>query len=164
MIKKISLILAILFFMVLPAQAAWTITATVSASSAHYIKFKVVCTSDGDELTATDLVAEFEEQTSARLVRGLTAMLLKVIPGTDDVIPDTTINITLTDEEETELWSDTGISKDAATWHNLSEDIKGYLPILDKLYLAINDIGDEGDQVTLYFICCFDPIPASEWS
>jgi hypothetical protein len=153
MLKKISLMLAFLFLLAIPAHAAWTITTTVSANSAHYIKFKVVCTSDGDALTATDLVAEFEEQTSARLVRGLTAMLLKVVPGTGAVIPGTTINITLTDEEEDALWADTGISKDAATWHSLADDINAYPMILDKLYLAINDIGDEGVQVTLYFHC-----------
>jgi len=149
--KKISLIIVILCFMVLPAHAAWTVATTVTANAAHYIKFKVVCTSDGDALAATDLHAEFAEQVSSRFVQGLTVLLLKVVPGTDTVIPNTTINITLTDEEGDELWSDTGISKDAATWHNLAKDI--YLPILDKFYLAMNDIGDDGDQVTLYFCC-----------
>jgi len=154
MLRKISLIFAILFFIAAPyAHAAWTIVTTVSASGGHYIKFKVVCTSDGSALTATDLVAEFEEQTSVKLVRGLTAMLLKVVPGTTTVIPNTTIDITLTDEESSELWSDTGISKDEATWHSLADDINAYPPILDKLYLAINDIGDSGDQVTFYFHC-----------
>jgi len=51
------------------------------------------------------------------------------------------------------MWSDTGISKDAITWHSLSDDINMYLPILDKFYLTVNDIGDAGDQVTLYFHC-----------
>lgn len=151
--KKISLIIAILFFMAAPAWGAWTITTTVSANAAHYIKFKVVCTSDGSALTATDLHAEFLEQISKKYVQGLTAMLLKVSPGTSTVIPNTTINIAFTDEESDELWSDTGISKDAVTWHSLAEDIGIYLPILDKFYLAINDIGDSGDQVTLYFHC-----------
>jgi len=143
---------------------AWTITTTVTASSVNYIKFKVLCVSDGDALTATDLVAEFEEQVSSKFVQGLTAILLKVVPGTGDAKPTTTINITLTDEESHTLWAETGISQNAASWHNLSGDIKAYPPILDKFYLAINDIGDEDDTVTLYFICSMIPIPASQWS
>jgi len=159
--KKISfLIFAILFFIALPMQvyAEWTIDTTVSANSAHWIKFKVVCTSDGDSLTATDLVAEFEEQVSSKFVQGLTAIWLRVIPGTGDEIPNTTINITLTDEEEETLWSETGISKDASTTHLLYTSTNGdsigmWPPILDKFYLTINDIGDEDDTVTLYFHC-----------
>ena len=79
-------------------------------------------------------------------------MLLKVSPGTGAVIPNTTIDITLADEEGDTIWSDTAISKDAVTWHTLSSTIGAYPPITGKLYLALNDIGDSGDQVTLYFI------------
>jgi len=161
MLKKISLIFAILFFMALPVHAAWDIDTEVSATSAHWIKFKVVCTSDGDALTATDLVAEFEEQISKKYVQGLSAIWLRVVPGTEDVIPNTTINITLTDEEEETLWSETSISKDGSTEHLLytsenGDSIGMWPPILDKFYLAINDIGDEDDQVTLIFHCWFE--------
>ena len=88
-----------------------------------------------------------------RLGQGETLMLMKVSPGTGSVIPNTTINITLTDNEGDAVWADTGISKDAISWHDMSEDIAAYIPVLGKLYLTLNDIGDSGDQVTLYFIC-----------
>jgi hypothetical protein len=77
---------------------------------------------------------------------------MKVSPGTGGVIPDTTINITLSDDEQDALYTKTAISKDAISWHSLNDDIGIYIPVMGALYLTINDIGTSGDQVTLYFI------------
>ncbi len=128
---------------------SWTLAVTKVSKTRHYLKWKVVCTSDGSSLAATDLVALMPSDL-ARQEQAL--MKLKVVPGTTTVAPDTTIDITLTDDEGDTLWADTTISNVANSWHTLSADIAIYLPIFSKLNLAINDIGDVGDQVTLYFI------------
>lgn len=128
---------------------AWTLAVSKVSQTRHYLKWKVVCTSDGGALSATDLVALMPADLS-RQEQAL--MKMKVVPGTGGVAPDTTIDITLTDDEGNSLWADTDISKDSATWHTLSADIGIHLPVFSKLYLAVNDIGTTGDQVTLYFI------------
>lgn len=136
-----------------PSWAAWTITPSIVTKAGHYLKWKVVLTSDNSALSATDILSS--TYMSARMLRdiqGETLMTLKVSPGTGGVIPDTTINITLSDDESDALWTKTGISKDAISWHDLSADIKMYIPVTGKLYLTINDIGGSGDQVTLYFL------------
>ena len=128
---------------------SWTLAVTKVNKTRHYLKWKVVCTSDGDALPATDLIALMPADLS-RQEQAL--MKMKVVPGTAGVAPKATINITLTDDEGDTLWADTAISNVANSWHTLSSDIAIYLPIFSKLNLAINDIGDVGDQVTLYFI------------
>ena len=151
--RILSIIMGFLLVIVLtvPAWATWTITPSTVSQAGHYIKWKVVLTSDGAALSATDLIALMPARLK-RDVQGETLMLMKVSPGTGGVIPDTTLNITLTDDEGDTIWADTGISKDAVTWHDLSADVDAYIPVLGLLYLAINDIGGSGDQVTLYFI------------
>ena len=149
--KKLIIIFFIL--LVLPAQAlaTWTLAPSLVSEAGHYVKWKVVCTSDGSALSATDILSEMGERLLER-VQGQTAMLMKVEPGAGGVIPDTTINVTLTDAEDDTLWSDTGISKDTVSWHLLSADISAYPPVLSEFNLTLNDIGGSGDQVTLYFI------------
>lgn len=137
--------------LVVPAWATWTITPSIVSQAGHYLKWKVVLTSDGSALSATDLLA----QMSARMVRqlqGETLMSMKVSPGTGGVIPNTTINVTLSDDEQDALFTMTGASKDAISWHDLSNSINMYPPVTGLLYLTVNDVGDSGDQVTLYFI------------
>lgn len=130
----------------------WTLAVTRVAQARHYLKWKVVCTSDGSALSATDLVA-LAHTAKINSLQGSSLMAMKVSPGTGGVIPDTTINVTLTDEEDDAVFTMTGASKDAISWHDLSTDIGMYPTVFDKLSLAINDIGASGDQVTLYFIC-----------
>ena len=103
-------------------------------------------------MSATDLVA-LAHTAKINSLQGSSLMAMKVSPGTGGVIPDTTINVTLTDEEDDAVFTMTGASKDAISWHDLSTDIGMYPTVFDKLSLAINDIGASGDQVTLYFIC-----------
>ena len=152
--KKIILtVVLVLSLLILasPAWATWTLVVSGVTDAGHYMKWKVVCTSDGAALSATNMFG-VTGANHLRLGQGETLMLMKVSPGTGSVIPNTTINITLTDNEGDAVWADTGISKDAISWHDMSEDIAAYIPVLGKLYLTLNDIGDSGDQVTLYFI------------
>jgi len=128
---------------------AWDLVVTREYKTNHYMKWKVVCTSDGAALTATDLVALMPEQLKNQ---PQLLMLMKVSPGTGGVVPDNTFTITLTDEEGDELWSKAAISNVAVSWHSMSEDIGAYIPLFSELNLAFDDIGTSGDQVTLYFI------------
>lgn len=130
--------------------AAWDLKISQVSEIGHYFKWKVVCTSDGGALTATDLVPLMGG--IRQKVQGQTLMLMKVSPGTGSVIPNTTIDIILSDAETDALFTETTISKDAISWHDMSADINAFIPVMGGLYLTLNDIGDAGDQVTLYFI------------
>jgi hypothetical protein len=135
------------------ALATWTLTQSMVSRTSHYILWKVLCTSDGNSLTATDIVAEMSDNMK-RFVTNSTLMVMKISPGTDSVIPNTTIDIILSDAQGTAIFTHTTYSKDAETTGILlSEDYGAYPPVLEKLYLTLNDIGDSGDQVTLYFLC-----------
>ena len=133
---------------------SWTLTPSLVAKAGHYLKWKVVCTSDGDALSAIDLLAVAAMPARLKkLIQGSTLMVMKVSPGTGGVIPGTTINVTLADDEGATIFTHDAYSKDADTnGISLSEDFNAYPPVFDKLYLAINDIGNSGVQVTLYFV------------
>jgi hypothetical protein len=133
------------------AMAAWTLSVAEVVQAEHYIKWSVTCTSDGNALSATDLVALMPRQVFNK-VQGETLMAMKISPGSGGVAPDTTINVTLSDDEGDALYTTTGNSYTAISWHDLSDDISIFLPIFGVFNLAINDIGTSGDQVTLYFI------------
>lgn len=150
-----TIILTMCFAMLLPisvnAMDGDDLAITEIDRAGRYIKWQIVCTSDGSALSATDVIGEMSSKL-ARLVRGSALMKMKVVPGTGGVIPNTTIDITLTDDEDDELWSDTTITQNSNTWHTLSADISIYPPVFDELKLALNDFGDVGDTVTLIFI------------
>lgn len=129
--------------------AAWTYPMSTVRKTDNYIYFSVTFTSDGTDPAAIDILSAANNN----LIKGTSLRLMLVDPGTTTVAPDTTIDITITDQNGYELWSDTGISNTEDSWHQMWEDIGDYLPILDKLYIDFNDIGSDGDQVTLYFIC-----------
>ena len=152
-LTSIILGMVLVFVMATSAMAAWTVTPSKVSEAGHYIKWKVVCTSDGSAYSAADILALSDMPTRLlRKIQGETLMKMKVSPGTGGVIPDTTINIILSDDEQDALYTKTGISKDAISWHDLNDDIGIFIPVMGKLYLTFNDIGSSGDQVTLYFI------------
>jgi hypothetical protein len=131
--------------------AAWTLTPSSVSRAGHYMLWKVVCTSNGSALTATDLVALMPEQLK-RQAQGSTQMVMKVSPGTVAVAPDTTIDVTLSDAQGTAIFVHTGYSNTAdTTGISLAEDYGAYPTIYGAFYLTLNDIGTAGDQVTLYF-------------
>lgn len=152
--KKRLLLAAVVFFlMVSQAFATWTLTPSIVSRSGHYLLWKVVCTSDGSSLAATDLVAQMPADLK-KYAMGTTLMIMKVSPGLVGVAPDTTIDVTLSDAQGTAFFVHTGYSNTAdTTGISMAEDYNAYPAIYGKLYLTLNDIGTAGDQVTLYFEC-----------
>lgn len=145
----IGVILYVLLWTTL-SFGAWTLTPSIVTESKHYLVWRIVCTSDGNALTATDIVQYMDSTVKARL-QGLTNMIMTVVPGTGSVAPNGTINVTWSDRLGISVFAGTGYSNSAnTTGINLSTDYKQYLVIYDKFFLTINDIGDSGDQVTLY--------------
>lgn len=152
--KRLFITMALLLCVaVMPstALATWTVSVAEVAQAEHYFKWSVTLTSDGSAMSATDLVAEMPRNVKNK-VQGETLMAMKISPGSSTVAPDTTINITLSDDEGDALYTTTGNSYTAISWHDLSDDISIFLPIFGTFNVAVNDIGTAGDQVTLYFI------------
>lgn len=153
MIKRIFIGITLVLLMASQSMAAWTLTPSVVSRAGHYMLWKVVCTSDGNALTATDLVALMPVGLQ-RIIPGATMMIMKISPGTTTVAPDTTIDVTLSDAQGTAIFTGTAYSYTAATTGiSLAKDYNQYPTIYSKLYLTLNDIGTTGDQVTLFFEC-----------
>jgi len=141
---SILLVMIFCFFVaVLQVQAAWTITSRVKGVAGPYMIWEVGCTSDGNALSATSLDI-------ARNLRGANLLALTVSPGTGGVVPNTTIDVTFTNEFGIEVWTNTAMSETGDTHHDLSDDLTYFPAIFGDLQLTVNDIGDSGDQVTLY--------------
>ncbi|MCK9244137.1 MAG: hypothetical protein M0R34_03340 [Candidatus Marinimicrobia bacterium] len=152
--KRIILIIVAFLIMSMQALAVdWTLTPSLVSKSGNYFTWKVVCTSNGSSLSATDLVALMPEGLK-KAVQGGTMMIMTVSPGTTTVAPDTTIDITLSNAQGIAVFVHTGYSNTAdTTGISLAEDFNQYLTVHDKFYLTLNDIGSAGDQVTIYFEC-----------
>ena len=151
--KRIFLIVFALLMMACNAWADWTLTPALVSKAGHYMQWKVVCTSDGSSLSATDIVALMPENLK-RVVQGASHMVMTVSPGTGSVAPDTTIDVTLSNAQGIAVFVHTGYSNTAdTTGISLAEDFNQYLTVFGLFYLALNNIGTAGDQVTLYFDC-----------
>jgi len=151
--KRILLAFALIMLMAVQSWATWTLTPSSASKSGHYYLWKVVCTSDGSSLAATDIVPLLPASVK-NIVQGSSMMVMKVSPGVGTVAPDATINVTLSDAQGTAVFSGTGYSYTAdTTGISLADSFKQYPTIFDVFYLTINDIGAAGDQVTLYFFC-----------
>lgn len=150
--KRLVALVLIAVLFASPAMAAWTLKVSTVSYAKNYVVWKVVCTSDGNALSSTDLIGRMTDQKLKDLVIGSTAMIMTVSPGSGGVAPDTTINVTLSDGHR-DYFVDTGISNTADSFNDLSQDFNAYLPVYPLFKLALNDIGTSGDQVTLYFDC-----------
>lgn len=152
--KIISLITLVILLIAVPTYAAWTITVSVSDVKGPYVIYKLLCTSDGNALSATDFVALMSDNDRQYVERGASMLTMSVYPGDGDVAPDADFDITFTDIEGVTIFSETGFPYD--------EDLPGvplwwdwwsYPIITTQSYLALSDIGTSGDQVTLYLMC-----------
>jgi hypothetical protein len=154
--KRFWLVIAFFFLMSSSAFATWTLTPSLVGFNGHYLTWKVVCTSDGSSLAATDLVAKMDDKLKT-LVQKSSMMILTVSPGLTTVAPDTTIDVTFSNAQAIAVFVHAAYSNVAdTTGISLAEDFNQYLPVHDKFYLTLNDIGTAGDQVTLYFECWID--------
>ena len=150
-IKILLMVMAVLLVWSSSCLATWTLTPSRVSKTSHYLLWKVVCTSDGSGMAATDLVALMDAQLKT-MVQGSTQMIMKVSPGTGGVAPDTTIDVTLSDAQGTAIFTHAAYSNVAdTTGISLAEDYGAYPTIYGAFYLTLNDIGTSGDQVTLYF-------------
>jgi hypothetical protein len=149
----LGLLMTLIFVMFSsPCYATWTLTVSKVAQAKNYLLWKVLATSDGSAMAATDLVALMPQDLKAS-VQGATLMVLKVSPGTGSVAPDTTIDLVFYDAQGTAIFTHAGYSASAdTTGISLAEDYGAYLPVFDKFSITISDIGTAGDQVTLYFL------------
>lgn len=151
--KKSLLVAVVFFLMVTQSFATWILTPSLVGKAGHYMTWKVICTSDGSALSATDLVAKMDANLK-KLVQGSTMMIMKVSPGLVGVAPDTTIDVTFSDAQGATVFVHAAYSNVADTnGISLAEDYNQYFTVHDKFYLTLSDIGTIGDQVTLYFEC-----------
>ena len=133
---------------------AWTLQPFIEAQSKNYIKWRLRCVSDASALTATDVFSETHMPRDIKTkLQGLTYMLMKIDPYPDAVALETTLNIIISDSEGDALYTSTGNSASAISWHDLSTDIGAYPTALENLYVTFNDLGDAGNTFDLYFIC-----------
>jgi hypothetical protein len=153
--KLLFLIVSALISWSIPAQATdWTITPSVLDVKGHYVYLKILCTSNGSSLSATDIVPLMSLEDRKWVEKGMTAMVMNVDPGTGGVAPDATINVTFTDIAGIAVYAVTTLSNVTDTvGKDLSEDLSQFPVITSKFYLTLNDIGDSGDQVTLLLLC-----------
>jgi hypothetical protein len=150
--KRILMAMVFVLLMASQSWAAWTLTASKVSQTKHYLLWKVLCTSDGSAMTATNLLGSTIMSSELKgLVQGTTHMILKVSPGTGGVAPDTTIDVVLLDAQSTAIFTHAAFSGSADTIASLAEDYGSYPTVYGALYLTLSDIGTTGDQVTLYF-------------
>lgn len=159
----VAFVMALLFVMSSTSFAAaegWTITITKVAhykykrTSSPWFTWQAECTSDGTALSATNLFILAKAQLSEadfNLFRMACITDMDVRPGTGSTLPNTTINITLSDAIHGTRYSHTAIDQTQDTNQNPVEDTGQCLDVTSSFSLALNDIGDAGDKVTLVF-------------
>lgn len=150
--KRFKIVILSILFLAFATQAiaAWTYVVSRVARTQNYIYWKIVCTSDGTDPDAVNILSStyIDNQFLIELQKS-TMLVMDVIPGIGGVQPDETITITMSNSL-VQFYTGTGFAYDANTVGNLlSTDYSMFPPVLDKLYIDINDIGSDGDQVTL---------------
>lgn len=153
---KRILIMVVIVFLIMVSQvfAAWTIDISVTDVKGNYVIYKVLCTSNGDALPATDIVALMNTEEYEYIKAGAVGLVLSVSPGAGGVAPDTEIDIVFTDINGVTVFDEADFSyTEDTSGVPLWWDWWSYPVITTKFYLALNDIGADGDQVTLYLLC-----------
>ena len=152
--KFIALLLFVVLSLPAYALAAWTIDVSLADVKGNYVVYKVACTSDGNALTATDLVALMNQEEQVYVQRGAALLFMNTVPGTGAAAPTATIDITFTDVVSQAVFATTAISNVANTVGTKLYTVTGSYPIITSaFYLALNDIGDAADSVTFYIYC-----------
>lgn len=150
---KILTILLILISISVPSYATWDIKVRTIGFTAdgHMYRWKVRCISDGSSLSATDLV-DLMPYPIKDYVQQSMLMIMDIDPGDDAVAPNDAFTITLYNAESMQIFSyTTSDAESTVVGIDLSEDWNQYLPVHERFYLGISDIGDENDEVVIYF-------------
>lgn len=132
---------------------AWTLIPTIEKRSKNYILLRLKCISDGNALTAVDILSEtYMPRDMKPQLQGLTLMRVKSDPGAADQ-PDQAWDFTLYDRDGDALLTVSNTSATAAAYHDASTDISSYPTMFDKFYVAFPTAADwtDGDSVDLYF-------------
>jgi len=153
--KKLTIItLSIIFAVMLSSQAfaAWTLvpSAVGHTTDRHMFRWKVECTSDGAALAITDLLALMPDNLRREVQRSL-LMIMDIDPGDTGGEPDVAFTVTISNAEAMSVFATT--TSDATTTVtgiDMSEDWNQYIPVHERLYLTITDIGAAADAVTIY--------------
>ena len=153
--KKIIIALSIVFTMLFATQAfaAWTLVpAEVGhTTDRHMFRWKITCTSDGSALAITDLLALMPASPLRREVKRSMLMIMDIDPGDGSVAPNDAFTVTISNAEAMSVFATTtGDAETTITGIDMSEDWNQYIPVHEFLYLTITDLGDSGDQVTIY--------------
>ena len=150
------LIAAIVIILVwpMPAFAVWGIGQVNPGTGivkGNYAAFGMRFTSDGNALSATDIIARIANTTLKGKVQGGTFYKMGIDPGEGGVIPNAAFDITITNYWGMSIYTGTSLSYTADSWPDMVTPMGVYPPVLNEFNIAISDIGDAGDQVTLYF-------------
>ena len=152
--KFIALLLFVVLSLPVYALAAWTIDVSLADVKGNYVVYKVECTSDGNALTATNLVALMNQDEWVYVQRGAALLFMNTVPGTGGTAPNATIDVTLTDIASQAVFAITAISNVANTAGTELYSVTGTYPVITTaFYLTLNDIGDAADSVTFYIYC-----------
>jgi len=158
-------ILAVLLVLVLsfPAYGAgWSVAAAGPVDGivvGNYAVFGLTFTSDGNALSARDLIAnDIKSSLLKKRIQGRTLYAMNVCPGTSGVAPNAAFDITITNDFGKTLLAATSVSHTADSWPSVTATMSAYPPILTKFNVAFGDIGDSGDQVTVYFYFWVEPV------
>lgn len=133
--------------------AAWKIvpSAVGHTSDRHMFRWKITCTSDGSALTATDLLALMLRSPLRIEVQRSVLMIMDIDPGDDSVAPNDPFTVSIYNAEGMLVFATTtGDAESTITGIDMSEDWNQYIPVHERLYLGITDIGSDGDKVIIY--------------
>lgn len=159
--RRIFLSVLFLILVTSPAMAEWGIQQVNPGTGivkGNYASFGVLFTSDGNALSATDIIARIGNMTLKSNVQGRTLYAINVSPGTDAAAPNAAFTLAITNDWDKSLVSLASIDHSADSWPDITEDMALYPPILNELNIALGDIGDAGDQVTVYFYFWIEPM------
>ena len=133
---------------------SWTLQPIIIEQSHNYLRWKLRCTSDGNALTITDIFSEsYTPRDLKSRLQGHTYMRMDYVPHKAAHAPNATGTITLTNTVGTVMFSDDTAVADEDETFDLSTDISMYPTFYAKMYLTVDDIGDDGDYFDLYFEC-----------
>ena len=153
--KKIIITLSTILILLFTTQvfATWTIVPSFvgHTSDRHMFRWKLTCTSDGSALTATDLIALMPRSTLKKEVQRSVLMIMDIDPGDGSVAPNDPFTVSISNAENMVVFATTtGDAETTITGIDMSEDWNQYIPVHERLYLTITDLGDSGDKVVIY--------------